>query len=135
MSPSLRSPPSPPWLSRPPRWCCSATGWIRSTSVGSFAACWAGPSVRTFQQQFWYRWTRFVIRRAVPVGLAGVAFLVFLGLPFLSVKWGFPDDRVLPTSASAHQVGDQMRDDFVINSETAVSIVIPDTDDLAKQRD
>ena len=90
------------------------------------------PVPQTFQQQFWYRWTRFVIRRAVPVGLAGVAFLVFLGLPFLSVKWGFPDDRVLPTSASAHQVGDQMRDDFVINSETAVTIVIPDTDDLTR---
>ena len=92
----------------------------------------AEPVPQTFQQQFWYRWTRFVIRRAVPVGLAGVAFLVFLGLPFLSVKWGFPDDRVLPTSASAHQVGDQMRDDFVINSETAVTIVIPDTDDLTR---
>ena len=90
------------------------------------------PVPQTFQQQFWYRWTRFVIRRAVPVGLAGVAFLVFLGLPFLSVKWGFPDDRVLPTSASAHQVGDQMRDDFVINSETAVTIVIPKTDDLTR---
>ena len=90
------------------------------------------PAPQPFQQQFWYRWTRFVIRRAVPVGLAGVAFLVFLGLPFLSVKWGFPDDRVLPTSASAHQVGDQMRDDFVINSETAVTIVIPDTDGLAR---
>ena len=90
------------------------------------------PAPQPFQQQFWYRWTRFVIRRAVPVGLAGVAFLVFLGLPFLSVKWGFPDDRVLPTSASAHQVGDQMRDDFVINSETAVTIVIPDTDDLTR---
>jgi putative drug exporter of the RND superfamily len=90
------------------------------------------PAPQPFQQQFWYRWTRFVIRRAVPVGLAGVAFLVFLGLPFLSVKWGFPDDRVLPTSASAHQVGDQMRDDFVINSETAVTIVIPDTHDLTR---
>jgi RND superfamily putative drug exporter len=88
------------------------------------------PAPRPLQQQFWYRWTRFVIRRAVPVGLAGVAFLVFLGLPFLGVKWGFPDDRVLPSSASAHQVGDQMRDDFVINSETAVTIVIPDTHDL-----
>ena len=92
----------------------------------------AEPAPQTFQQQFWYRWTRFVIRRAVPVGLAGVAFLVFLGLPFLSVKWGFPDDRVLPTSASAHQLGDQMRDDFAIDSETAVTVVIPDTDNLTR---
>ena len=88
------------------------------------------PAPRPLQQQFWYRWTRFVIRRAAPVGLAGVAFLMFLGLPFLGVKWGFPDDRVLPSSASAHEVGDQMRDDFVVNSETAVTIVIPDTNHL-----
>jgi putative drug exporter of the RND superfamily len=90
------------------------------------------PAPQPLQQQFWYRWTRFVIRRAVPVGLAGVAFLVLLGLPFLNVKWGFPDDRVLPTPASAHQVGDQMRDDFVINSETAVTIVMPQADDLTR---
>ena len=88
------------------------------------------PAPRPLQQQFWYRWTRFVIRRAAPVGLAGVAFLMFLGLPFLGVKWGFPDDRVLPSSASAHEVGDQMRHDFVVNSETAVTIVIPDTNHL-----
>ena len=27
--------------------------------------------------------------------------------PFLGVRWGFPDDRVLPASASARQVGDR----------------------------
>ncbi|OSC43234.1 MMPL family transporter [Mycobacterium decipiens] len=90
------------------------------------------PAPQPVQRQFWYRWTKFVIRRAAPVGLGGVAVLVFLGLPFLSVKWGFPDYRVLPTSASAHQVGDQLRDNFAINSETAVTIVIPDTDDLTR---
>ena len=66
----------------------------------------------------------------MPLGLAGVALLVFLGLPFLGVKWGFPDDRALPRSASAHQVGDEMRNDFVNNSEAAVTIVIPDASDL-----
>ena len=50
--------------------------------------------------------------------------------PFLGVKWGFPDDRVLPTSASAHQVGDQLRNDFANNSATAVTVVIPDADGL-----
>jgi putative drug exporter of the RND superfamily len=83
------------------------------------------PVPTPLQQQFWYRWTKVVLRRAVPLGLAGVAFLMLLGLPFLGVRWGFPDDRALPRSASAHQVGDQLRHDFVNNSETAVTIVIP----------
>jgi RND superfamily putative drug exporter len=46
------------------------------------------------------------------------------------VKWGFPDDRVLPTSVSAHQVGDQLRNDFADNSATAVTAVIPDAHGL-----
>jgi uncharacterized membrane protein YdfJ with MMPL/SSD domain len=66
------------------------------------------------------------MRRALPVGLAVVALLVMFGAPFLGVRWGFPDDRVLPTSASAHHVGDQLRHDFVNNSATAVTVVIPD---------
>src|SRR5262249_12443726 len=68
-----------------------------------------------------------VMRKAIPLGLAGVALLLLLGAPFLSVRWGFPDDRVLPTAASAHQVGDQLRRDFAHNSDAAVTIVIPDT--------
>jgi RND superfamily putative drug exporter len=67
-----------------------------------------------------------VTRRAVPIGLAVVALLLLLGLPFFGVKWGMPDDRVLPTSASAHAVGDQLRHDFADDSATAVSVVVPD---------
>jgi putative drug exporter of the RND superfamily len=80
------------------------------------------------EQKFWYRLTKFVMRHAIPVGLAGVALLILVGTPFLGVRWGFPDDRVLPSSASAHQVGDQLRSDFVNNSATAVTIVVPDAD-------
>jgi len=58
--------------------------------------------------------------------LAVVALLLLLGAPFLGVKWGFPDDRVLPTTASAHQVGDEMRTQFPDDSATAVTIVVPD---------
>ena len=82
------------------------------------------------EAQFWYRSTTVVMRRALPLGLAVVALLLVLGAPFLGVKWGFPDDRVLPTSVSAHQVGDQLRNDFVDNSATAVTAVIPDADGL-----
>jgi RND superfamily putative drug exporter len=85
------------------------------------------PVHRPVEAQFFYRSTKFVLRRALPLGLAVVVLLLILGAPFVGVKWGFPDDRVLPTSASAHQVGDQLRNDFVDNSATAVTAVIPDT--------
>jgi uncharacterized membrane protein YdfJ with MMPL/SSD domain len=84
------------------------------------------PVHKPVEQLFWYRSTKFVMRRAIPIGLAVVALLLMLGLPFLGVKWGMPDDRVLPTSASAHAVGDQLRHDFADDSATAVSVVVPD---------
>jgi len=83
------------------------------------------------EQRFWYRCANAVMRRALPLGLAIVALLLVLGAPFLGVRWGFPDDRVLPQSASSHQVGDQLRRDFADNSDTAVTIVVPDSDGLA----
>ena len=84
------------------------------------------PVRKPVEQVFWYRSTKFVTRRAVPIGLAVVVLLLVLGLPFLGVKWGMPDDRVLPKSASAHAVGDQLRRDFTDDSATAVPVVIPD---------
>jgi RND superfamily putative drug exporter len=90
------------------------------------------PAPKPVEQQFWYRWTKRVMRHAVAIGVAGIALLMLLGAPFLGVRWGFPDDRVLPRSASAHQVGDQLRGNFVNNSEAAVTIVIPSADGLTQ---
>ncbi len=83
------------------------------------------------EQRFWYRSASCVMHKAIPLGLAGVALLLLLGAPFLGVRWGFPDDRVLPDSASAHHVGDQLRSDFVNNSDAAVTIVIPNTNGVS----
>lgn len=84
------------------------------------------PVDKPVERQFWYRSTKFVMGRAIPVGTAIVALLMLLGVPFLRIEFGNPDDRVLPKSASAHQVGDQLRNDFASNFNTAVSMVIPD---------
>ena len=84
------------------------------------------PVAKPVQRQFWYRSTKFVMARAITIGTAIVALLVLLGVPFLRIEFGNPDDRVLPKSASAHQVGDQLRNDFASNFNTAVSMVIPD---------
>ena len=86
------------------------------------------PQPKPVEQLFWHRCTKFVMRRAVPIGLAVIALLLFLATPFLGVKWGYPDDRVLPPSASSHQVGDVLRNDFGANSNTQVAVVVPDAD-------
>jgi len=84
------------------------------------------PLHRPVEEWFWFRSSKFVMRRWAPIGLAVMALLLLLGLPFLSVKWGFPDDRVLPRSASSHQVGDELRNGFAHDSATAVPVVVPD---------
>ena len=84
------------------------------------------PAPKPVERQFWYRSTKVVMHRAVPIGTAIVALLVLLGTPFLQIKFGNPDDRVLPKSASAHQVGDQLRNDFASDLNTGMSIVIPE---------
>ncbi|WP_139810314.1 MMPL family transporter, partial [Mycobacterium avium] len=91
----------------------------------------AQPVRKPVEQLFWYRSSKFVMRRWAPVGLIVVGLLLLLGLPFFSVKWGFPDDRVLPRSASAHQVGDRLRSGFAHDSATSVPVVIPDAAGLS----
>ncbi|OMB94934.1 hypothetical protein A5733_01620 [Mycobacterium sp. NS-7484] len=84
------------------------------------------PVPKPVEQTFWYRMSKRVMRRSVPIGIGVVALLLLLGAPFLGIKWGFPDDRVLPSSASARQVGDELRNDFAVDSSTAVTVVLPD---------
>ncbi len=91
----------------------------------------AEPERKPVDQLFWYRSSKFVMRRWLPIGLAGIALLLLLGLPFISVKWGFPDDRVLPVSSSSHQVGDRLRTGFAHDSARAVPIVVPDAGGLS----
>ncbi|WP_165683290.1 MMPL family transporter [Mycobacteroides abscessus] len=81
------------------------------------------PVAKDVTQSFWYRTTKRVMARAVPIAIIIVSALVVLGLPFLDGKFGFPDDRVLPASASAHQVGNEMRRNFNNNSSTNLSVI------------
>lgn len=89
------------------------------------------PVHKQVEQLFWYRSSKFVMRFWLPMGAGVVALLLLLGLPFTNVKWGFPDDRVLPTSSSAHQVGEQLRTNFAHDLATTVPMVIPDARGLS----
>lgn len=90
------------------------------------------PPPRPVAQSFWYRTAKLVTRHAIPVGLAIIVLLIALGIPFLNIKWGYPDDRVLPPSASARMVSDRIRSDFGSNSASRVTVVITDTAGLTK---
>src|SRR5271166_2255265 len=90
------------------------------------------PPQRPIEQSFWYRTAKLVMRHAIPMGLAIIALLLALGAPFLGIRWGYPDDRVLPPSSSARVASATIRSDFTTNSQTTVTIVIPETAGLTK---
>ncbi|GGW28948.1 MMPL family transporter [Streptomyces xantholiticus] len=60
----------------------------------------------------WGRFAGLVMRRAPLFAFATVIGLVLLGLPFLGVKFGTPDDRQLPSTAESHIVQQEIRDGF-----------------------
>jgi len=78
------------------------------------------------QEGFWYRLSRFVMRRPIPIATLSAAFLIALGIPFLSIKFTSVDAQVLPESASARQVDDVMRSDFPPFRDSPIQLVIRD---------
>ena len=82
------------------------------------------------ERTFWYRSAKLATRHALPIGLAIITLLLALGAPFLGIKWGYPDERVLPASSSARSVSDRIRQDFAADSETTVRVVIAHTEGL-----
>ncbi|MBF6222230.1 MMPL family transporter [Nocardia abscessus] len=73
----------------------------------------------------WYRTVRLVMRRPVPAALAVIALLLVLGSPFLSIRFGAADDRVI-SGASSHEVGDALRTDFRENAMAGVLVALPE---------
>jgi putative drug exporter of the RND superfamily len=72
---------------------------------------------------FWHRLATFVMRHPVRVAVVVVAVLAVLGAPFFGVRFGLPDDRVLPETASSRQVQDQIRQNFSSSESSALSVV------------
>jgi len=82
------------------------------------------PAPRTVQQGLWYRLASTVMRRPVVIGGVVVAILLLLGSPFLRASFGYPDDRVLGTSTSAHVVGDQLRTSYALDAGSTMNGVV-----------
>ena len=61
---------------------------------------------------FWYRWSRFVQRRAWFTGIAAVLVLVALALPLFSMRLQFTDAGNDPSSLTTRQAYDLLAKGF-----------------------
>jgi len=72
---------------------------------------------------FWGRIAAYVMRRPVLTAAPVVLVLLLLGLPFTHVRFGIPDDRVLPAHAESRIVADAIRGEFTDTGSGATVIV------------
>ncbi|HWO84361.1 MAG TPA: MMPL family transporter [Solirubrobacterales bacterium] len=80
----------------------------------------AEADARPAEQGFWYRLSRFVMRRPLPVATLSALFLIILGLPFFGIKFNTVDPTVLPESASARQAYDTVSQQFPPYRDTPI---------------
>lgn len=73
-----------------------------------------------------YRAVMIVTRFPGLAAVVAISFLLVLGSPFLSVKFGYNDDRVIGSQAQSRQVGDVLRSDFSVNAATTLYAVLPE---------
>ncbi|MCU1452393.1 MAG: Integral rane protein, partial [Acidimicrobiales bacterium] len=79
------------------------------------------------EEGMWHRIAIVVMRRPIAIGGVTIVVLLLLGGPFLHLRLGRPDDRVLPASATSRQVSDALRTRFSSHDANAMPVVAADT--------
>lgn len=74
---------------------------------------------------FWHRLAMVVMRRPLPIATVVTAALLLLGAPFLGMKLGYLDERVMPESSEARHVATVIRSDFATGEQDALQVVAP----------
>ena len=89
---------------------------------------------RSTESGFWYRLSRFVMRRPGRIAVASATLMIVLGLPFLRVDFTSVDARVLPADSEIRAVDDALKQDFPPN-RTTPAYVVADTSSRAELRE
>jgi putative drug exporter of the RND superfamily len=82
------------------------------------------PQPKSIEHGFWYRLAAAVMHRPLALGVAVTAIFLLLGSPFLRANFGYPDDRIINSGASARTVGDVLRSDFAEDASAAMVGVV-----------
>jgi uncharacterized membrane protein YdfJ with MMPL/SSD domain len=72
---------------------------------------------------FWYRFSHFVMRRALVLAVLSAALLIALGLPFAGIKFNSVDETDLPASSDARIVHDTLVRDYGAPTGATLTIV------------
>jgi RND superfamily putative drug exporter len=71
-----------------------------------------GKRAKAYDHSVWFRWSRFVQRRPWPAAIGGLVVLVVLALPFLGIRFGFPDAGNDPTTFTTRRAYDLLAKGF-----------------------
>jgi uncharacterized membrane protein YdfJ with MMPL/SSD domain len=72
----------------------------------------------------WYRWSAWVMRRAVPVALVSAAAIVAAGIPATGARWTFLDRQALPQELESREVAEAIASDFEPNLDFPIAIAV-----------
>lgn len=78
------------------------------------------------QEQFWWRWSRFIQRRPWTASTAGALVLLVLSIPLLSIRLGFGDTGNLPEDYTARKAYDLITDGFGAGYTAPLTLVTDD---------
>lgn len=98
-------------------------------------AIWHRRNQRTEGEGFWHRMAVTVMRRPVPIATSVIVFLLLLGAPFLGVKFGRTDHRVLPVESQVRQTMAEIGGNFSVNNGESLQIVAVGAGDAGDQID
>lgn len=91
-------------------------------------------AARPATEGFWYRLSRFVMRRPLGIATVAAALMIVAGLPFLRSDFVFADAGILPTEQSARQVHEALEARFDPARTTPIVIEVRDADQAEARR-
>ncbi|MGI5171407.1 MMPL family transporter [Spirillospora sp. CA-253888] len=90
--------------------------------------CGFGRQVAELESRWWRQVAIAATRRPVALGGGCALLLLMVALPFLHVRFGIADERILPVNAEAHTTARQIKRDFARQVDRDLHIVLPRTD-------
>jgi uncharacterized membrane protein YdfJ with MMPL/SSD domain len=88
----------------------------------------AADAARPAEAGFWYRLSRFVMRRPIGIATLAATVMIVAGLPFLRSDYVFADAGILPPETTARQVDDALASRFDETRTTPIVVEVRGAD-------